>query len=383
VEAVMGEIREEFASPGQPTFEGREIVLGPRAGDFYLVRHGLEEGELVVRQGNFKIDSEIQIQAKPSMMTPEGGGGGGGHDHGGGWSKKAGPDEHAGHKATLPADFQEDVRNLYTAYGEVAEAVETADLGSITAAFDRLGQAVSDVDGSQLTGHPRMVWKELSMLLGNDVVEGRDVGQMDEADRVYLLLKNHMRRLREQLSVPAQREPRQVERIAVAPQFQAELASVWERYLAVGRGLAGDEFNTAQQAIVGLESAVATIDTESLKASAAEHLWHKEHANLTKLIDMLKKAEDIQAIRKDFRPLSEQIGVLAKAFGFGETGSIYELHCPMAFEGQGAIWYQADEEVRNPYYGATMLKCADRVERVVRDKPQADTDDSPQGHSHH
>ena len=206
VEAVMSEVREEFAAPGQPTFEGREIVLGPRAGDFYLVRHGLEEGELVVRQGNFKIDSEIQIQAKPSMMTPEGGGGGGGHDHGGGsGAKKASTDEHAGHKATLPADFQQQVRELYAAYDAVTEAVETADLGRITSAFDQFGQRLSSVDGSQLTGHPRMLWKELSMLLGNDVVEGRDAKQMDEADRVYLLLKKHMRRLREQLSVPAER----------------------------------------------------------------------------------------------------------------------------------------------------------------------------------
>ncbi len=141
IEAVMNEVREEFAPPGQPTFEGREIVLGPRAGDFYLVRHGLEEGELVVRQGNFKIDAEIQIQAKPSMMTPEGGGGGG-HDHGGGGAKKAGAEEHAGHKATLPADFQQDVRELDAAYEEVTEAVETADLGRITAAFDQFGQAL-------------------------------------------------------------------------------------------------------------------------------------------------------------------------------------------------------------------------------------------------
>lgn len=383
VEAVMGEIREEFASPGQPTFEGREIVLGPRAGDFYLVRHGLEEGELVVRQGNFKIDSEIQIQAKPSMMTPEGGGGGGGHDHGGGGAKKAGPEEHAGHRATLPADFQEDVRKLYAAYEEVAEAVETADLARITAAFDRLGQTLSDADASQLTGHPRMVWKELSMLLGNDVVEGRDVEQLDEADRVYLLLKNHVRRLREQLSVPAQREPRPVERIVVAPQFQTELAGVWQPYLAVGRALADDEFNAAQQALADLESAVATVDSESLKGTAAEHRWHQEHSDLTKLIDALKKAESIQAMRKGFRPLSEEIGVLARAFGFGEAGPIYELHCPMAFEGQGAIWYQADEEVRNPYYGATMLKCADRVERLVHDGPAAGEKQSPDDHSQH
>jgi Cu(I)/Ag(I) efflux system membrane fusion protein len=56
----------------KPTFEGREIMLGPRAGDYYLVKEGLAEGEQVVTKGNFKIDSALQIQAKPSMMNREG-----------------------------------------------------------------------------------------------------------------------------------------------------------------------------------------------------------------------------------------------------------------------------------------------------------------------
>jgi len=56
----------------KPTFQGREIVLGPRAGDYYLVESGLQEGEIIVTNGNFKIDSALQIQAKPSMMNPEG-----------------------------------------------------------------------------------------------------------------------------------------------------------------------------------------------------------------------------------------------------------------------------------------------------------------------
>jgi membrane fusion protein, copper/silver efflux system len=51
-------------------YQGREIVLGPRAGDYYIVREGLEEGELVVTNGNFKLDSAIQIMAGPSMMNP-------------------------------------------------------------------------------------------------------------------------------------------------------------------------------------------------------------------------------------------------------------------------------------------------------------------------
>ena len=56
----------------KPTYEGREIVLGPRAGDYYIVESGLDEGEIIVTKGNFKIDSALQIQAKPSMMSPEG-----------------------------------------------------------------------------------------------------------------------------------------------------------------------------------------------------------------------------------------------------------------------------------------------------------------------
>jgi Cu(I)/Ag(I) efflux system membrane fusion protein len=56
------------------TYEGREIVLGPRAGDVFIVASGLEEGQRVVTNGAFKIDSALQIQAKPSMMNPEEGG---------------------------------------------------------------------------------------------------------------------------------------------------------------------------------------------------------------------------------------------------------------------------------------------------------------------
>jgi hypothetical protein len=65
-----------------PVYTGRQIELGPRVGDFYLVRTGLKEGEHIVTRGNFKIDSALQIQAKPSMMKPEGGGSPTSHQHG-------------------------------------------------------------------------------------------------------------------------------------------------------------------------------------------------------------------------------------------------------------------------------------------------------------
>lgn len=56
------------------TFMGREVELGPRAGDGYVVLEGLMAGETVVTRGAFVIDSELQIRAKRSMMHAEVGG---------------------------------------------------------------------------------------------------------------------------------------------------------------------------------------------------------------------------------------------------------------------------------------------------------------------
>lgn len=54
-----------------PTFRLHEVRLGPRAGDDYIVLDGLRAGQHVVTNGAFKIDSEMQIRGKISMMNPE------------------------------------------------------------------------------------------------------------------------------------------------------------------------------------------------------------------------------------------------------------------------------------------------------------------------
>ena len=53
-------------------YEGREVLLGPKGENHYIVLEGLQEGERVVVNGNFKIDSAVQILAKSSMMSREG-----------------------------------------------------------------------------------------------------------------------------------------------------------------------------------------------------------------------------------------------------------------------------------------------------------------------
>ncbi|MBT3385184.1 MAG: efflux RND transporter periplasmic adaptor subunit [Prolixibacteraceae bacterium] len=65
-----------------PSFLYREIVLGPEAGNFYVVASGLNEGEEIAVNGVFKIDAASQLQGLQSMMNPDGGVMSTGHNHG-------------------------------------------------------------------------------------------------------------------------------------------------------------------------------------------------------------------------------------------------------------------------------------------------------------
>ena len=51
-------------------YEATEVVVGPNVDDGYLVFSGLEAGDEVVVEGAFKLDSEQQIRAGMSMMSP-------------------------------------------------------------------------------------------------------------------------------------------------------------------------------------------------------------------------------------------------------------------------------------------------------------------------
>jgi Cu(I)/Ag(I) efflux system membrane fusion protein len=371
----------EIPTAKEPTFEGREIVLGPRAGGYYLVRSGLKEGDLVVTNGNFKLDSALQISAKPSMMTPEGGGGGG-HDHGGAKSeKKTQQGETAGQQMTLPSQFRSQLDAVLNAFNSVTTAVEEADLAKIRAAFNQLGVVLSQVNKKQLTGHVEMLWLEFSMLLSNDVVEGRDVASLQDSDRIYLQLKRHIQRVREQFGMTHSNHQQAIIKIDVPIEFQNQLLPLLDVYLVLENSLASDNENRALATGPKLRQVLGTIQTSHLKEKALA-VWKKEFGNLSKIADQLIGAKDIKTMRKAFALLSEEVLVVVKTFGVGNKRPLYELHCPMAFKGRGAIWLQNNDQVRNPYFGATMLKCADRVNLIPIDKEKQGSHADHQGHGH-
>jgi membrane fusion protein, copper/silver efflux system len=70
-----GERNIVFVAKGEGIFEPREVVLGARVRNFYEIRKGVSEGEMVVTGANFLLDSESKLKAANSTGSGE-------HNHG-------------------------------------------------------------------------------------------------------------------------------------------------------------------------------------------------------------------------------------------------------------------------------------------------------------
>lgn len=361
-----------------PTFEGREIVLGPRAGDFYLVKTGLQEGDIVVTRGNMKIDSAVQIEAKPSMMTPEGGGIVM-HHHG---PEMPSPED--GQPVVpmgIPPKFLNQLQGFEEAYEAVSTAVEARDIHQIRTAFESLGEALGKVNGELLTGHPKMLWREFSMLLNNDAVEGSQIKQLKDADRVFQLLKRHMYRVREQFDIThidIDHLPHPPHPIEVPAEFLTQFGRLFDTYITLQSSLAGDDLQSAMKSIPDLQSALEDLDAQILPEDA-HHIWTDEFFTIENSLKVMKQSKDIKTLRENFSPLSNGLATIIKSFNLEGFGPVYGHYCSMSLDGKGAAWLQRDDDVRNPYFGHMMLRCADRTEVILQDKTEVKKGE----HQHH
>ncbi|MCA9693246.1 MAG: efflux RND transporter periplasmic adaptor subunit, partial [Myxococcales bacterium] len=144
----------EVPEAERPTYELREVRLGPKAGPVYPVLAGLNDGERVVVRGAFLLDADLQLSGGRSMMT-------------------LGDDRGRGEEPALrvsPA-FLETVAPIVLTYLEGQEALAADDLEGARAALGRLADAIPELDppgrsdaraawqraASELGGHARQV----------------------------------------------------------------------------------------------------------------------------------------------------------------------------------------------------------------------------------
>lgn len=134
------------------TYEGREVVLGPRAGDYYIVRSGLAEGDEVVTNGAFRVDSATQIAAKPSMMSDR-------------TLQESAASEPA-------SDFVMSLVPVYAAYLKAQEALAADNLDAYVGASAELRAAATAVSVNAITGADLHAWHAAAGVLGTPDIPG-------------------------------------------------------------------------------------------------------------------------------------------------------------------------------------------------------------------
>ncbi|MFH1761156.1 MAG: efflux RND transporter periplasmic adaptor subunit [bacterium] len=162
----------------KPAFEGREVVLGPRAGDYYIIKSGLAEGDLVVTHGAFKIDAEMQIQAKPSMMSPEGSASSASHEN-----DQSSPKSSL--KQTAPDEFIKNLEGLYGAYFNAHKTLAGDDYKKAQAELMKVKEAANAIDMKKLNGQTHDSWMSILKTLNQNLEHVMHLGDISAVRKVF------------------------------------------------------------------------------------------------------------------------------------------------------------------------------------------------------
>lgn len=122
--------------------------------------------------------------------------------------------------------------------------------------------------------------------------------------------------------------------------FMEPVQSVYNDYIKVQATL-------AQDSIEGVAASAAAM-AKSIQADSMKMLSPK----VAQQAEALAKAENLEAARQAFKPLSESLIQFVKDQKV-PAGSYYVAYCPMA----KASWLQTDKTVINPYMGKSMVHC--------------------------
>ncbi|XOF32784.1 MAG: efflux RND transporter periplasmic adaptor subunit [Candidatus Electrothrix sp. YB6] len=325
--------------PDKPgTYIGREVVLGSRRGEFYEVKSGLEQGELVVVRGNFKIDSAIQLQARPSMMNP--------------YTGEAGAAETKG--KALPELFASRLDLLNRSFFELSGEVHKLEKARYRPALQGFSHALTTITEDGLKGDEKLSWQEFAMLLQNDVILLQEAEDDQEVLQIYAEFAEHFQQVRERfalLDVPAAQ--------AASPELQAKVGELLKGYLILQQNLAADNEQVAQDSVAALVPLTEALGTALQQTGAGAKEAGELAARLKEGIEKLAATKGLEAIRTAFFPYSQAVVEAVETFGSNDHTSWYVHFCPMAFDNTGATWLAPSEEINNPYFGAMMLRCGE------------------------
>lgn len=187
---------------------------------------------------------------------------------------------------------------------------------------------------AQLAGKPSMMRPE-----GGPVMIGHDHGDGD---------------------LPAaDREPEHPETTShvISQDTKDVLEPVYSQYLNYKDALVADDLVQALTAAQSLQDTIDKIDM-AVFSGDSHQAWMKFKSDLAAALQHAPHFKTLEESRTAFQQVSDTMIALTRAFTPLDQ-TIYVQHCPMADNGNGADWLSMDTEIKNPYFGQSMLTCGE------------------------
>ena len=130
-----------------------------------------------------------------------------------------------------------------------------------------------------------------------------------------------------------------------------QLSTIFISYTNLKNALVASYAASAALNANQLLRSINTIDFK-LISEGNIHILAKDAGNISSTKDLKKQ-------RQYFSNLSSNMVAVAKSFKLSET-PIFVQYCPM----KKASWLSSEKEIKNPYYGSTMLACGEVTETL-------------------
>lgn len=174
----------------EPTFIAREVTLGKRVGEHYIILEGLEAGEEVVTHGNFKLDGAAQLADKLSMMNRNPGTGSNrtgheGHNMGAD-NSNVGQNE----KKQTSSAFQSHLNNVVQEYLKLKDGLVMSDKSKVSASVNKLENELKNVDMSLVKGELHTTWMKHFGKIDSSVKELKQSQNIESQRTAFLTLSS-------------------------------------------------------------------------------------------------------------------------------------------------------------------------------------------------
>jgi Cu(I)/Ag(I) efflux system membrane fusion protein len=207
----------QLPNTDKPTFIAREVTLGKKFGNQYIILDGLNVGEEVVTHGNFKLDGAAQLADKLSMMNRNPGTGANrtgheGHTMGAGENedmqmdtdspsiKKSQPEvgeedhsEHQNMESTMnmsptPDEFKNQLNEVVQKYFALKDALTESNAEKAAQATGQIETALSNVDMTLVKGEMHNLWMEHLKKIKNETSKIKQSKTLDGQRASFLVL---------------------------------------------------------------------------------------------------------------------------------------------------------------------------------------------------